>query len=608
MNRLLLLLILMGIGHVSLAQYVYTIKADSVKITNTCDTAELIIENHTQMVPGFLFNKGRGRTEFRRVMHGINDTLVMIGPDTLRLPNAWVQGGNKFNSTGIFGTLDNNHIDFFTNGQKRGRWTNTGNLLIGNGNDLGYKLQIQDRGSIVFFPYLSRPTDRIVFGGGLSSDDGQNMIISTFDGTTSHPVLLERNGNIGMGSGSPAGFDVGSPTFRINVNGKVSIASTEFYFGTTGGPFNSSALMTSVSNGNEWLTGDGYPNGQNHYYLGTTLQNPTSGNSRAPLKMGAKYLSFNTGAADIEAVRITADQKVMIGPGNPSAYPEMLQLYGSFLQGYENTCQFGNGLLFNRYNSMSRIISGSGIQYQSNSVGDQHLFRNEIGSQFTGTLVTIDPGGEPNLPDNQLSLKVLGKNGAPLALAINMAGQVGIGNLAPTAKLHVAGTVRLEGLTNNNNLTRVVVTDANGNLYCRDFPLATNGVMNSDLAVNGTVSAQKMLLSQTGRWPDYVFSKQYQLPSLTEVENFINQNNHLPGIPSAAEVAKKGIDVADNQAALLKKIEELTLYVIELEKRSQKQNEEISELKKQNNELKDNKDLNLLKKQVAELMTIIKNK
>ncbi|WP_177193743.1 hypothetical protein [Niastella yeongjuensis] len=60
MNRLLLLLILMGIGGGSFAQYVYTIKADSVKITNSCDTAELIIENHTQTVPGFLFNKGRG--------------------------------------------------------------------------------------------------------------------------------------------------------------------------------------------------------------------------------------------------------------------------------------------------------------------------------------------------------------------------------------------------------------------------------------------------------------------------------------------------------------------------------------------------------------------
>src|SRR5687768_18411015 len=106
--RKVLLLTLLFFAEKSLqAQYVYTIKADSVKITNTCDTAELIIENHTQNVPGFLFNKGRGRTEFRRVLQKLSDTLITIGIDSLKLPNAWVQGGNRFGSTGILGTMDN---------------------------------------------------------------------------------------------------------------------------------------------------------------------------------------------------------------------------------------------------------------------------------------------------------------------------------------------------------------------------------------------------------------------------------------------------------------------------------------------------------------------
>ena len=73
--------------------YVYTIKADSVKITNSCDTAELIIENHTQNVPGFLFNKGRGRTEFRRV-NQFNDTSVVIGGDTIHLGRGYKNFAN----------------------------------------------------------------------------------------------------------------------------------------------------------------------------------------------------------------------------------------------------------------------------------------------------------------------------------------------------------------------------------------------------------------------------------------------------------------------------------------------------------------------------------
>src|SRR3954462_5637930 len=89
--------------------YIYTIKADSVKITNSCDTAELIIENHTQTVPGFLFNKGRGRTEFRRGLLKITDSVYIVGGDTLKM-NPCLQGGNRFGTTGVFGTMDNNHI------------------------------------------------------------------------------------------------------------------------------------------------------------------------------------------------------------------------------------------------------------------------------------------------------------------------------------------------------------------------------------------------------------------------------------------------------------------------------------------------------------------
>ena len=95
MNRLLLLLMLIVMGQAAFAQYVYTIKADSVKITNSCDTAELIIENHTQTVPGFLFNKGRGRTEFRRGAVKINENSYLIGTDTLYIPHVNANNGTS---------------------------------------------------------------------------------------------------------------------------------------------------------------------------------------------------------------------------------------------------------------------------------------------------------------------------------------------------------------------------------------------------------------------------------------------------------------------------------------------------------------------------------
>src|SRR3954465_7464696 len=111
MKRILFLLALLCLEKGLHAQYIYTIKADSVKITNNCDTAELILENHTQTVPGFLYNKGRGRTEFRRGAVKLNDSMYLIGADTIKTMQpgvAWLINGNDgINpATNFLGTKD----------------------------------------------------------------------------------------------------------------------------------------------------------------------------------------------------------------------------------------------------------------------------------------------------------------------------------------------------------------------------------------------------------------------------------------------------------------------------------------------------------------------
>ena len=101
------------------------------------------------------------------------------------------------------------------------------------------------------------------------------------------------------------------------------------------------------------------------------------------------------------------------------------------------------------------------------------------------------------------------------------------------------------------------------------------------LAVNGNICALKIKVSQTGCWADYVFHANYRLRPLSEVEQYINQYHHLPEVPSAEEVEKNGLDVGDNQATLLKKIEELTLYVIEQNKKLESQQQQIDAMKKE---------------------------
>jgi len=94
------------------------------------------------------------------------------------------------------------------------------------------------------------------------------------------------------------------------------------------------------------------------------------------------------------------------------------------------------------------------------------------------------------------------------------------------------------------------------------------------LDVNGTIRAKEVKIEATG-WPDFVFTKDYRLPSLSDVEKHIKDNGTLPNIPSEQEVKENGIAVGDIQVKLLQKVEELTLYVIE-------QNKTIEALKEEN--------------------------
>jgi hypothetical protein len=98
------------------------------------------------------------------------------------------------------------------------------------------------------------------------------------------------------------------------------------------------------------------------------------------------------------------------------------------------------------------------------------------------------------------------------------------------------------------------------------------------LAVNGKIRAKKVVVETS--WSDYVFDKAYKLQSLSSLESFIRQNKHLPGVPTAKEVEKNGISVGESQALLLKKIEEMTLHLIRLNKMNIKLSEENRGIKK----------------------------
>jgi len=151
-------------------------------------------------------------------------------------------------------------------------------------------------------------------------------------------------------------------------------------------------------------------------------------------------------------------------------------------------------------------------------------------------------------------------------------GDVGIGTTTPAAKLDINGTTYSR---------KLYVGTPDGN---------TPNYMNSNnflLAVNGPALFTKAIVKLYTNWPDYVFKPGYQLPKLDSLEQFIKSNGHLPEIPKAETVEKDGIDLGNNQALLLKKIEELTLIAIgqnkqteSLQKIVEAQNKEAQKLEK----------------------------
>lgn len=101
------------------------------------------------------------------------------------------------------------------------------------------------------------------------------------------------------------------------------------------------------------------------------------------------------------------------------------------------------------------------------------------------------------------------------------------------------------------------------------------------LAVEGKIGAREIQVTLTNPFPDYVFAPNYKLPSLASLEQYIIKYKHLPNVPSAEEVEKNGgVELGKLSTQLLEKVEELTLYVIELKKENEQMKKEIEKLSK----------------------------
>ncbi|MBL4652559.1 MAG: hypothetical protein JKY53_06795 [Flavobacteriales bacterium] len=237
-------------------------------------------------------------------------------------------------------------------------------------------------------------------------------------------------------------------------------------------------------------------------------------------------------------------------------------------------------------------------QYPLDVAGNAHISGElKIGrnSLYLGTNTTGTAGAFNYIYTDDAALKINsdeGQVGGVQNTLINPdGGQVGIGTTMPNASLQIDRNQDGAALSINH----IVSAE-----YSRAFLINVNKEETAAICVsrngqdvfkvrgNGVVNVSKTLYAKTVKvradptsflWPDYVFEKKYDLMSVHEVEQYIKENKHLPGVPSEKEVLENGIDLGAMDAAILKKVEELYLYVIELKKENDFLKSEVELLK-----------------------------
>ncbi|WP_460954408.1 TMF family protein [Spirosoma litoris] len=501
--------------------------------------------------------------------------------------------------------------------------------------------------SCISTAWSQAPTDQNVFLGykaGYSNTTGiGNSVIGYQAGynntTASNNLFIGNLSGYSNTSGSGNAF-IGYQAGLTNTTGynnafigyQAGLANTAGYnnafIGSGAGQANTSGANNSFIG---YQAGFSNTTGLDNLFIGTySGYTNTSGSDNAFIGHAAG--SYNTTGTGNSFFSTYAGYSNTTGTGNT---------FTGVRSGQNNTIGNANTFVggaagFNNTSGIGNTTLGQNAGYY-NTTGSNNLFIGYgAGVNAAATVVNNAAAIGANAIVTQSNSIVLGGTGSNVV-------NVGIGNTAPGNKLEIThGTAGNSGLrfsnltsattpigsTNQfltvNSVGDVVLAQVGGSkgsfrtaaeadsasLWSRDGVHLRNtnsqggvvigpGVANTPAGyrlyvADGVLTEKvKVAVKSSADWSDYVFAPGYKLKSLPEVEQYIQQHNHLPGIPSATEVVKQGIDVAKMDAKLLAKIEELTLYSIQLEKElratKQHQQAEIDQLKQLVNQLLEKK-------------------
>ena len=387
----------------------------------------------------------------------------------------------------------------------------------------------------------------ISYGVYAVASAGTNSAAGYFEGTGTNFGILVPSGNVGVGTLTPT-------LARIQTRGLVGANAALFGDNTTG---------VSIQNGYPGVGFNTYYNaGSKSIVTGfgsLTGQDPTTGRYYISTT-SASVTGSGTAMNLIDRFSIKADGNIGVeGNTDPKAPLSFASNIGNkiALWGDASTPHYGLG------------IQGALMQlYTNTSAADIALGFGSSGG-FTEKY-RLGNNGLMNIQNGRL----------------RFTGQVTPGTAHGIEFTNNAGSAvrSFIGMYDDNNMGFYGFAGAGWGLIwdATDGALkigTTQKATGYKLNVGGKIIAEEVRVTLQASWPDYVFAKDYSLPSLQNLEQYIAANNHLPNVPAAAEIEKSGIGLGAMQTKMMEKIEELTLYILQLKKENQQMQSTIADLK-----------------------------
>jgi hypothetical protein len=404
-----------------------------------------------------------------------------------------------------------------------------------------------------------------------------------------------------------------------------------------------STTATNANTRAGYQSGQNIGNGSENTYLGFKTGFNSKGNGNLFMGAYAGYSNANSSASNNTFIGQrtgynNSDGFANIFLGSNAGYSNLVGNYNTFIgnsAGQQNqygsfNTFIGNGAGYNVGSANYNLFMGSQAGFNTVSgnynvmLGQDAGLNNRSGNNnvFIGWLANSAGNSAASLT-NAIAIGANAQVSASNALILGSGANVGIGTSAPNNKLEiVSATSNTSGLrlTNMKSTSPVTIATAkyltvdvngdvvlgsasgSGRVASEDANWMVEGIYLKNANAGGVIIGPgvqstptgyrlyvadgiltekvKVAVKSTNDWSDRVFEDSYHLRTLNQVEQFINRNKHLPGVPSAQEVVAQGVDVGQIQAKLLEKVEELTLYVIGLERKSMKQQLEINKLKR----------------------------